>query len=73
VTGIIKTLKRDRGYGFVAGDDGQAVFFLHTAVVNAPFDTLHVGQPVTFSIDKSAVRGPRAAFVNVVSDYESTR
>jgi cold shock CspA family protein len=67
VTGMITTLVRDRGYGFIRTADGMDYFFLRTEVVNVPFETLVTGQPVTSFVDEPSRRGPRAVRVVVGS------
>lgn len=48
MTGKIKTLHTDKGYGFIRGEDGTDYFFHRSAVKNAEFDTLKKGHEVTF-------------------------
>lgn len=58
-TGVIKRLVTDKGFGFVAAQDGSEYFFHQSALVDARFDQLREGQSVTF--DKGQVpKGPRA-------------
>ena len=59
-TGIIKKLVSERGFGFIAADDGKEDFFHRSGIdglVN--FDTLLGGEKVTFDIEPSP-KGPRA-------------
>ena len=60
--GTIKRLVRDRGFGFIAGDDGREYFFHRDGTEN--FDTLRGGESVTFQIEPSP-KGPRAAHVRL--------
>ena len=47
--GTIKTVQSDRGFGFIAPDNGtQDLFFHHTAVVDPTFEELREGQRVEF-------------------------
>ena len=55
--GTIKKLVPDRGFGFVAAEDGKEYFFHRSAVQD--FDTLLGGEKVSFEIEPSA-KGPRA-------------
>ena len=60
--GTIKKLVSDRGFGFIAGDDGKEYFFHRSAT--ADFDRLVGGEQVTFEIEQSP-KGPRAGRVQV--------
>jgi CspA family cold shock protein len=64
-TGTIKKLVSDRGFGFIAADDGKEYFFHRTGVdAGVNFDTLTGGEHVTFEIEQSD-KGPRARRVQV--------
>jgi len=54
VTGSIKRLVRDRGFGFIAGDDGQEYFF-HRGGLDSTleFDALSGDERVTFEVERS--------------------
>jgi cold shock protein len=60
--GTIKKLVSDRGFGFIAGDDGKEYFFHRDGVDN--FDFLRGGETVTFNVEASP-KGPRASQVKV--------
>ena len=62
-TGTIKKIVSDRGFGFIAGEDGKEYFFHRDGVAN--FDALSGGEKVTFQIESSP-KGPRAGQVEVV-------
>ena len=47
-TGTIKTIVGDRGFGFIAQEDGPDLFFHRSSVMGTGFDQLRVGQAVTF-------------------------
>jgi CspA family cold shock protein len=64
VTGTIKRLMRDKGFGFVAAPDGSEYFFHQSACVDARFDDLREGQSVTFDTGQGP-KGPRAENVRV--------
>ncbi len=57
--GTIKRLVSDKGFGFVAAQDGTEYFFHQSACVDARFDELRVGQSVTFERGQGP-KGPRA-------------
>jgi len=63
MNGNIKTLT-DRGFGFIAAQDGTEYFFHQSACVGVPFDSLQKGQAVTFEIGQGP-KGPRAENVKI--------
>jgi CspA family cold shock protein len=65
IEGTIKRLVRDKGFGFVAAQDGNEYFFHQSACNGASFDSLHEGQAVTFQKGQGP-KGPRAENVTVV-------
>jgi CspA family cold shock protein len=58
---------RDRGFGFIRGEDGKEVFFHRSGLNGAEYDLLSVGDTVVYVISVGA-RGPRAEHVRSVSD-----
>jgi CspA family cold shock protein len=69
VTGTVKKLVPDRGFGFIRSTDGKE-FFFHGSSVEAPatFDELTEGTEVDFEEEPSRKvnKGPRAYRVQVV-------
>ena len=64
--GTVKKLVTDRGFGFIQGERGD-LFFHHTAVIDATFDTLQEGQAVDYQIEQgTGGKGPRATNVKLV-------
>lgn len=61
-TGKVKT-KTDKGFGFIAVEGSDDVFFHHSAC-NGQYENLAVGQEVQFDIEKGE-KGPKAS--NVVA------
>jgi CspA family cold shock protein len=59
VSGTIKRIVSDKGFGFVAADDGTEYFFHNSAVQGTRFDELREGQKVTFEKGQGP-KGPRA-------------
>jgi cold shock protein len=59
-TGTIKKVVSDRGFGFIAAEDGKEYFF-HRDGLNASldFDRLTGGERVSFDVEQSP-KGPRA-------------
>jgi cold shock protein len=62
-SGTIKKLVSDRGFGFIAAEDGQEYFF-HRSGTETDFDRLQGGERVTFQVEPSP-KGPRAARVQL--------
>jgi len=62
--GTIKKLVADRGFGFIAADDGKEYFF-HRSSTEGNFDRLQGGEKVNFEIEASP-KGPRAKSVRIV-------
>ncbi|MCP4190751.1 MAG: cold shock domain-containing protein [Planctomycetaceae bacterium] len=62
--GVIKKLISDKGFGFIEGDKGE-LFFHHSAVQGASFETLREGQSVEYT-EGSGPKGPRAESVSVI-------
>jgi CspA family cold shock protein len=55
------TIKRitDKGFGFIAAADGTEYFFHQSACTSTPFDSLRLGEGVTFTVGQGP-KGPRA-------------
>ena len=62
--GTIKKLISDKGFGFIQGEQGE-LFFHHSAVQGASFETLHEGQRVSYTEGRGP-KGPRADSVEPV-------
>jgi CspA family cold shock protein len=61
--GTIKNVASDRGFGFIAAEDGQEYFFHRSSVDSTlDFDRLSGGESVTFEVEASP-KGPRAGQV----------
>ena len=63
--GTIKKIVADRGFGFLAGEGGD-VFFHHSSVEDAGFDSLQEGQVVEYELqegDGGRGKGPKASMV----------
>ena len=59
-TGTIKKLVQDRGFGFIAAEDGKEYFFHRSGLDrDLNFDSLAGGESVEFEIETSQ-KGPRA-------------
>ena len=67
MTGSVKKVVFDRGFGFIAADDGQEYFFHRTGLDSSlEFDRLGDGDRVTFEVERSD-RGPRARRVRAAA------
>jgi CspA family cold shock protein len=69
--GRIKKMVRDRGFGFIRGDDGKEVFFHRSGLSGADYDSLSEGDSVEYAIQEGP-RGPRAEYVRSIGGEEST-
>ena len=59
-TGTIKKVVSDRGFGFIAADDGKEYFFHRNGLTSSlDFDRLAGGEKVEFEIEQSP-KGARA-------------
>lgn len=65
VNGTVKRIVSDKGFGFIATDDGQEYFFHQSACNGTPFDALQEGQAVTFEKGQGP-KGPRGENVRAV-------
>jgi cold shock protein len=64
MTGKIKRLVTDKGFGFILASNGTEYFFHSSACSAQPFDSLREGQDVTFDIGQGP-KGPRAESVRL--------
>ena len=64
--GRIKKMVRDRGFGFIRGDDGKEVFFHRSGLSGADYDSLSEGDAVEYVIQEGP-RGARAEHVRSVA------
>jgi len=65
VTGTVKKVIADRGFGFITADDGKDYFFHRDGLeAGVDFDRLAGGEKVSFDVEPSQ-RGPRATRVKL--------
>ena len=63
LTGNVKKVVADRGFGFIAADDGTEYFFHRSGLDSSlEFDSLGTGERVSFDVERSD-KGPRAQHV----------
>lgn len=60
--GKVKWFNAEKGYGFIAREDGGDVFVHYSAIQSNGFKTLEEGQLVSFDIVEGS-RGPQASNV----------
>ena len=64
--GTVKWFNPDKGFGFIAPDDGSADVFVHfSAIESAGFRTLEENQKVEYSVTQGP-KGPQADQVHSV-------
>ncbi len=65
--GKIKKMVRDRGFGFIRGDDGKEVFFHRSGLGATDYDSLSEGDVVEYVVQEGP-RGARAENVRAVAE-----
>ena len=65
--GRIKKMVRERGFGFIRGEDGKEVFFHRSGLNAGDYDGLNEGDLVEYVIQEGP-RGARAENVRAVSE-----
>jgi len=63
--GTVKWFNAEKGYGFIARDDGEDVFVHHSAIQMTGYRTLEEGQTVEFEVTEGP-KGLQAAEVRPV-------
>jgi cold shock protein len=64
--GTVKWLNPDKGFGFIAPDDGTADVFVHFSVIESSgYRTLEENQNVEYAV-QHGLKGPQAAQVRAV-------
>ncbi|HCU57639.1 MAG TPA: cold-shock protein [Anaerolineaceae bacterium] len=64
--GVVKWFNGEKGYGFIARDNGEKDVFVHFSAINAEgFRTLREGQRVEFEVAQGQ-KGPQAQNVEII-------
>jgi cold shock protein len=66
MTGTIRTLRVDKGFGFIKADEGTEYFFHRSAVQGEGLEDLREGDSVEFEVGEGP-KGPRAENVRRTS------
>ena len=66
LTGTIRTLRVDKGFGFIKDNTGKEYFFHRSAVSGEGLDNLREGDRVEFDVGQGP-KGPRAENVRRTS------
>ncbi len=67
MTGTIKTLRAEKGFGFIKGDSGKDYFFHQSAIYGEGINDLREGDTVEFELGQDGPKGPRAENVRRTS------
>lgn len=65
MTGHIRSIVEDKGYGFISSDGND--YFFHHSGCNTPYEELRKGDAVEFETEKSP-KGLRAKDVTLVAE-----
>ena len=64
--GTVKMFNKEKGYGFIRGEDGKDYFFHYSVLVMDDFKTAEKGEEVEFDVQESE-RGLRANNVKKIA------
>jgi len=67
MTGTIKTLRAEKGFGFIKGEGGNEYFFHQSAIYGEGIDMLREGDSVEYTLGEAGPKGPRAENVRRTS------
>ena len=61
--GTVKWFNKDKGFGFITGEDGKDYFIHFSGIAGEGFKSLEEGQNVTFNVTEGQ-KGPMAVDVS---------
>ena len=67
VSGTIKRIVSDKGFGFIERQGGPDIFVHFSAIQSAGFRTLKEGQKVEFNVEQGP-KGPQAANIKIIDE-----
>jgi cold shock protein len=67
LTGTIRTLRADKGFGFIKDETGKEYFFHQSAIFGEGINDLREGDSVEFDAGDAGPKGPRAENVRRTS------
>jgi len=67
MTGKIKTLRADKGFGFIKDAGGKEYFFHQSAIYGEGIEMLREGDSVEYTLGADGPKGPRAENVRRTS------
>jgi cold shock CspA family protein len=67
MTGTIKTLRPERGFGFIKDSSGKEFIFHQSAIFGEGIDNLREGDSVGFELGAAGPKGPRVENVRRMS------
>lgn len=59
MNGTVKWFNREKGFGFITGEDGKDIFVHFSQIQGDGYKTLEEGQEVTFDVAEGQ-KGPQA-------------
>lgn len=68
--GKVKWFDVCKGFGFIKSDDGNDIFFHHSAIRGMGYNTLNQGETVIFDV-MEGLNGPHA--VNIIREITSEK
>ena len=68
MTGTVKWFNAEKGYGFIANDEGGDDVFVHfSAIQSTGYRTLNEGQKVSYEVEPDSKNSSKLRAVNVTS------
>jgi len=68
MTGTIRSITQDKGFGFIQTANSGDFFFHRSSVQDVDFSELRIGQQVEFDEQPRSPKGPRAENVRPVEN-----